>query len=33
MSIGVSYVDNFPISVDTLEDLKKIENLINKSDE
>ena len=29
MSIGVGYVNNVPISVDTKEDLNEVENLIN----
>ena len=28
MSIGVSYVDNIPLSIDTEEDLKKVESII-----
>ena len=28
ISIGASYVENVPLSVDTEEDLKKIENII-----
>ena len=31
MTIGVSYVKNVPISVDTKEDLKKVENIIKKT--
>ena len=33
MSIGVAYVKNVPLSVDTEEDLKKVENIIKASHE
>ena len=33
MSIGVSYVEDVPLSVDTEEDLKKVENIIKVSNE
>ena len=32
MTIGVSYDQNIPISVDTKEDLMHVERLINKND-
>jgi len=33
MTIGVSYVNNVPISVDTIEDLKKIEEVMIKNEQ
>jgi CMP-2-keto-3-deoxyoctulosonic acid synthetase len=30
MKIGITYVENIPISVDTIEDLKLIEKIIKK---
>ena len=33
MSIGVSYVKNVPLSIDTEEDLKKVENIIKTNNE
>ena len=32
MTIGVSYVKNVPISVDTIEDLKNVEKMINDNE-
>ena len=33
IKIGITYVENVPISVDTVEDLMVIENILNSTDE
>ena len=33
IKIGITYVENVPISVDTVEDLMLIENILNSTDE
>ena len=33
MSIGASYVNNIPLSIDTKEDLKKIESIIKANND